>query len=83
MNKELLTVTDFIPNDGSRDVAEELNTLIADNPNRTLFFPDGLYRVGSPVLTPADPRKSVSLELANYAVIQADEIGRASCRERV
>ena len=71
MNKELLTVTDFLPNDGSRDVSEDLNRLIADNPNRTLFFPDGLYRVGSPVLTPADPRKSVSLELANYAVIQA------------
>ena len=71
MNKEMLTVTDFLPNDGSRDVAEDLNRLIAENPNRTLYFPDGLYVVGSPVLTPADPRKSVSLELANYAVIRA------------
>ena len=73
MNKSMLSAADFMPTDGSRDVAEDLQRLIDENPNRTLYLPDGLYRIGKPVCTPADPRKSVSLELANYAVVQATE----------
>jgi len=68
-----LLVTDTVPNDGSRDVTADLQRLIDENPNRTLFFPDGLYRISAPIITPADPTKSVSLKLADFAVIQADE----------
>ncbi len=73
MNRGMLIVTDSLPGDGSRDVSGDLNRLIEENPNRTLYFPDGVYLLSGPVLTPADPRKSVSLELANYAVLRAAE----------
>ncbi len=68
-----VVVTDFVPADGSRDVADELQRIIDENPNRTIFFPDGLYRISRPLLTPAHPEKSVALRLSNYAVIQAAE----------
>lgn len=68
---DFLVVSDFISNDGSVDVSERLQQLIDENPNRTLYFPDGVYLLRRPVLTPADPQKSVSLFLSNYAVIKA------------
>jgi len=55
------------------DTAEALQKIIDENPNRTLFFADGVYTIGKPIYTPADPKKSVSLLLANYAVIKAAE----------
>ena len=57
----------------SGDVSDALQRIIDENPNRTLFFPDGEYLIAKPILTPADPRKSVSLELSAYAVIRAAE----------
>ncbi len=68
-----LPVTETVPCDGSRDVTEDLQRIINENPNRTLFFPDGLYRISAPLLTPADPHRSVSLKLSDFAIIQADE----------
>ncbi len=68
-----IIVTDFIPNDGSRDVADEIQAIIDANPNRTIYFPDGIYVIGKPICTPADPRKSVDLQLSNYALIRAAE----------
>lgn len=70
-NKGYVVVTDYIKADGHTDVASALQDLIDRNPNRTLFFPDGTYCVSRPILTPADPQKSVSLVLANYACIRA------------
>lgn len=55
----------------SVDVADEIQKLIDQNPNRTLFFPDGEYLLGKPIFTPADPRKSVSVKLADFAVLKA------------
>ena len=66
-------VTDTIPADGSRDVSDDIQKLIDDNPNRTIYFPDGLYRLDKPICTPAHPQKSVDLQLSNYAVLQAGE----------
>ena len=66
-----VTVTDYIKADGKTDVADALQDLIDSNPGRTIFFPDGTYCVSHPILTPADPKKSVSLVLANFACIQA------------
>lgn len=70
-NAPFLIVSDYLPADGSRDVSGQLQRLIDENPNRTLYFPDGVYLLRHPVLTPADPKKSVALRLANYAVIKA------------
>ena len=66
-------VTDFVAADTGEDVADALQALIDANPNRTICFPDGEYLVSHPLRTPADPAKSVDLQLANYAVVKATE----------
>ena len=66
-----LVVTDTIVADGKTDVADQIQKLIDENPNRTIYFPDGVYVLGHPILTPADPLKSVDLQLSNYAVLKA------------
>ena len=66
-------VTDTVSADGQTDVSDALQRLIDENPNRTLFFPDGVYKLSKPILTPAHPKKSVALRLSNYAVIKASE----------
>ncbi len=68
-----VVVTEYIPADGKTDVSDSLQALIDENPNRTIYFPDGVYLIGKPILTPADPKKSVDLQLSNYAVIQATD----------
>ncbi len=64
-------VTDTVCADTGEDVSAEIQAVIDANPNRTIFFPDGEYLLSKPILTPAEPAKSVSLELSNYAVIKA------------
>ncbi len=66
-------VTDYVSNDGKTDVADALQAVIDANPNRTIYFPDGIYLISKPICTPADPRKSVDLQLSNYAVIRATD----------
>lgn len=66
-----LIVTDTVPADGVTDAAPGIQKLIDENPHRTLFFPDGVYLLRSPIFTPADPEKSVDLRLSNYAVLTA------------
>lgn len=68
-----IVVTDYLKADGLTDVADEIQQIIDDNPNRTLFFPDGTYLISHSILTPADPTKSVHLVLSNFAVIKAAE----------
>lgn len=55
----------------SGDVSDALQRIIDENPNRTIFFPDGEYVISKPILTPAEPTKSVSLQLSAYAIIRA------------
>lgn len=64
-------VTDTVQTDSGADVSAEIQAIIDANPNRTIYFPDGEYLISKPILTPAEPAKSVSLELSNYAVIKA------------
>ncbi len=68
-----VVVTDYISSDGKADVTSDIQNLIDANPNRTIYFPDGVYLVSESILTPADPRKSVDLQLSNYAVLKASE----------
>lgn len=68
-----VVVTDYVSNDGSTDVSDALQTIIDQNPNRTIYFPDGVYKIGKPLRTPANPEKSVDLQLSNYAVIRASD----------
>ena len=41
-----VVVTDYIKNDGTTDVADEIQKIIDENPNRTIYFPDGVYVIG-------------------------------------
>ena len=64
-------VTDWVAAGTGADVADALQAVIDRNPNRTVYFPDGEYLVSHPLRTPADPAKSVDLQLSNFAVIRA------------
>ena len=66
-----IIATDYVPADGKTDVSDALQKLIDDNPNRTIFFPDGVYLLSKPILTPAHPEYSVSLKLSDFAVLKA------------
>lgn len=60
-----------VPSDGKTDVTNAIQQIIDDHPNRTIYFPDGEYLISKPILTPAHPKKSVDLQLSNFAVIKA------------
>lgn len=81
VSSEYVVATEHgVPADGKTDCAPAIEKLIAENPNRTIFFPDGTYLLSRPVRTPAKPALSVHLLLANYAVVKAMdnwEAGRA------
>ena len=70
-NRNYIIATDYMQADGSRDVSGLIQKLIDENPNRTIFFPDGEYLLEKPILTPAHPRKSVDLQLSNFACFKA------------
>ncbi len=54
---------------GLGDLHASLQKLIDDNPGKTIYFPDGNYRVSKPLVISGDPQKRVSLRLSQYAVI--------------
>lgn len=66
-----IVATDYVKADGKTDVTATLQKLIDDNPNRTIYFPDGTYLLSHSLLTPADPTKAVHLVFANFAVVKA------------
>ncbi len=68
-----IVVTDYIKESDKGDVSAVIQRLIDENPNATIFFPDGEYIIENPICTPADPTKSVDLQLSNFAVIRAGE----------
>ncbi len=68
-----LLATDYISNDGKTDVSARLQRLINENPNRTIFFPDGVYLLKKPITTPAHPERAVDLQLSNFAQFLASD----------
>ena len=64
-------VSDYVEANTNEDVTADIQKLIDDNPNRTLYFPDGCYLISKPLTVPADPDKTVSLKLSNFAHIKA------------
>lgn len=72
-DKGYVVVTDTVEINSGKDVSGEIQKIIDENPNRTIYFPDGEYLLSKPIYTPAEPTKSVSLELSDYAVLKATE----------
>ena len=68
-----VVITKFLKADGKKDVSDAIQKVIDANPNKTIYFPDGTYLISKPIVTPADPEKSVALELSNFAVIKATD----------
>ncbi len=72
MSSGYLTVPNSIARDGKTDVTEALQNFINSNPNRTIFFPDGVYLISEPLKTSSKTDATVSLVLSQYAIIRAD-----------
>ena len=66
-----VVITNYLKANTGVDVSKKIQQVIEENPNKTIFFPDGEYILANPICTPADPTKSVSLMLSNYAVLKA------------
>ena len=75
-NRNYIIATDYMRADGETDVSAVIQNIIDENPNRTIFFPDGVYLLGQPILTPAHPKRSVDLQLSNFACFKATEAWR-------
>ena len=70
-NMGYVFITDYVEPNSGRDVSDGIQKAIDENPNMTIYFPDGEYILAKPVLTPADPKKSVALKLSNFAKLKA------------
>ncbi len=68
--EDYVVVTDFVDVE-AEDVSDALQKVINDNPGKTLYFPDGTYKLKKSIKTPAHPAKQVSFKLSQYAVIAA------------
>ena len=63
--KTYIIVTDYVEPNTGKDVSDAIQKVIDENPNRTIYFPDGEYVLAKPIKTSAYPLDSVSFELAN------------------
>ena len=63
-------VSDHVKANTGSDVSDAIQKLIDENPNRTLYFPDGEYLLAKPIETSAAPDKTVSLRFSNYAILR-------------
>ena len=68
-----INVADFVKPDLGRDVYSQLQSLIDDNPKKTLYFPDGEYLISKSLKTHGDPSLAVSFLLGDGAVIKATD----------
>ena len=72
-SEKYVNVGDYIPPDSGKDVASLIQKLIDSNPQRTIFFPEGEYIIGQPIVTDGRALKSVSLYLSAGTVIKASD----------
>lgn len=68
-----LNVAEHVKPNTKKDVWTKLQALIEDNPNSTLYFPDGEYLISKSLCTYGDASKAVSLILSDGAVIKATD----------
>ena len=64
-------ITDYLSPNTGKDVSSTIQSVINSNPNKTIYFPDGVYVLSKPITTSGKPSESVSLHLSNYATLQA------------
>ncbi len=69
--KSYVIITDYVPANTGKDVADEIQKVIDENPRKTIYFPDGEYLISKPICTGGHFSTAVSLDLANFAIIKA------------
>lgn len=62
-----------VKGDNSTDETALIQSIIDTFPNKTIFFPKGIYILSSHIDTPANNNKAVCLKLDDYAVIKASD----------
>lgn len=70
-NIEYTLITKYSDLVSGNDYTEAIKKAIAENPNGTIYFPDGTYEISDTIIIPADNSKIVSFRLSNYATIKA------------
>lgn len=70
-DNKFIVVTDFVKANTGADLYGSLQTLIKENPGRTLFFPDGEYVISNTLETSAVANKSTSFYFSSNAVLKA------------
>ncbi len=68
LHEDYVVITEYIK-PGETDMASCIQRAIDENPNKTIYFPDGSYIVSRPLKTSADPDRAVSFRLSTYAHI--------------
>lgn len=68
-----IVVSEYVKPGQTADAARTIQRLIDSNPNSTIYFPDGVYTISKPLVTPSDPYRSVSIKLSDNAVIKASD----------
>ena len=68
LHEDFVVITEYIE-PGETDVSASIQRAVDENPNKTIYFPDGSYVVSKPIKTSADPEKCVSFRLSTYAHI--------------
>ena len=73
-----VVVTDYIDANTEKDLSGAIQELINKNPNRTIYFPDGVYLISKPIFISGKASDTVSLELSDGAVIKAAKTWKSS-----
>lgn len=68
---EYTLITQYASLANGNDYTAAIKKAIEENPNATIYFPDGTYEISDTIVIPADTTKSVSFRLSNYATIKA------------
>ena len=68
---EYTLITEYASLVSGNDYTAAIKKAIEENPNGTIYFPDGIYEISDTVVIPANTKKSVSFRLSNYATIKA------------
>ena len=66
LHEDYVVVTEYIK-PGDTDIAACIQRAVDENPNKTIYFPDGSYVLARPIKTSAAPDRCVSFRLSNYA----------------
>lgn len=70
-NEDYVIVTDYVVPNTDEDISYFLQQIIDKNPNRTIYFPDGVYTIAYPLIMPSKVNESVALRFADGAVLKA------------